>query len=63
MTGYLFGQEQSSSVIPQAGHGALAEIYVQGLLSDLLRKNAEAIALEFMSPRPRTGNWLARVAT
>ena len=32
---------------------ALAKIYVQGLLSDLPRKNAEAIALEFGKP-PRT---------
>jgi SRSO17 transposase len=32
---------------------ALAKIYVQGLLSDLPRKNAEAIALEF-GKRPRT---------
>jgi len=32
---------------------ALARIYVRGLLSDLGRKNAEAIALEFDTP-PRT---------
>ena len=32
---------------------ALVRIYVQGLLSDLGRKNAEAIALEFDTP-PRT---------
>lgn len=32
---------------------ALGRVYVQGLLSDLSRKNAEAIALEFDTP-PRT---------
>ncbi|HEX3676293.1 MAG TPA: hypothetical protein VHU79_02710 [Sphingomicrobium sp.] len=36
----------------QPGFG-LALIYVQGLLSDLNRKNAEAIALEF-AKSPRT---------
>src|SRR5271154_4487028 len=32
---------------------ALCKIYIQGLLSDLPRKNVEAIALEF-GKRPRT---------